>query len=90
MLARRLDVPVVVSALVDRNADHRRDKLPKRKDIKSEELKTKNTVVLVYRKSYYDIEETDFEDIVLSVDRSGVLEDLQLTYNTHTFKVYRK
>ena len=90
MLARHLDAPVVVSALVERKVDRRRDKLPKRKDIKSEELKSQDTVVLVYRKSYYDIEEKDFEDIVLSVDRSGVLEAIELGYNTHTFKVYKR
>lgn len=89
MLARHLDAPVVVSALVERKVDRRRDKLPKRKDIKSEELKNQDTVVLVYRENYYINSEGDFEDIVLSVDRHGELEALQFAYNTHTFKVYK-
>ena len=90
MLARHLDVPVVISALVERKVDRRRDKLPKRKDIKSEELKPQDTVVLVYRENYYINSEGDFEDIVLSVDRCGVLEAIELGYNVHTFKVYKR
>ena len=90
MLAKRLDVPVVVSALVERKVDRRRDKLPKRKDIKSEVLKGFDTVVLVYRENYYINSEADFEDIVLSVDRSGELEAIELGYNVHTFKVYKR
>ena len=87
MLARRIDAPVVVSALVERNVERRRDKLPKRKDIKSEELKFLDTVVLVYRENYYELKEMDFEDIVLSVDRRTELEALQLAYDPYTFEV---
>lgn len=90
MLARHLDVPVVISALVERKVDRRRDKLPKRKDIKSEELKSQDTVVLVYRENYYINAEGDFVDIVLSVDRCGELEAIELGYNTHMFKVYKR
>ncbi len=90
MLARHLDAPVVVSALVERKVERRRNKLPKRKDIKLEELKTRDTVIVVYRENYYELREEDFEDIVLSVDRNGELEAIELGYNTHTFKVYRK
>ena len=90
MLARRIDAPVVVSALVERKVDRRRDKLPQRKDIKSEELKFFDTVVLVYRENYYINSEGDFEDIVLSVDRCGELEAIELGHNTHMFKVYKR
>jgi capsular polysaccharide biosynthesis protein len=90
ILARHLDASVVVSALVERKVDRRRDKLPKRKDIKLEELKNQDTVVLVYRENYYINSEADFEDIVLSVDRNRVLEAIELAYNTHTFKVDKR
>ena len=90
MLARHLDAPVIVSALVERKVDRRRDKLPKRKDIKLEELKAQDTVVLVYRENYYKCLDCDFEDIVLSVDRRGELEAIELGYNVHTFKVYKR
>ena len=90
MLARHLDAPVIVSALVERKVDRRRDKLPKRKDIKSEELKAQDTVVLVYRENYYINSEGDFEDVVLGVDRCGELEAIELGYNVHTFKVYKR
>jgi hypothetical protein len=90
MLARHLDAPVIVSALVERKVDRRRDKLPKRKDIKLEELKNQDTVVLVYRENYYKCFDGDFEDIVLSVDRCGELEAIELGYNVHTFKVYKR
>lgn len=90
MLARKLNVPIVVSALVERKVERRRNKLPKRKDIKSEVLKSFDTVVLVYRENYYKCFEGDFEDIVLSVDRRGELEAIELGYNVHTFKVYKR
>ena len=90
MLARRIDAPVVVSALVERKVDRRRDKLPKRKDIKSEELKAQDTVICVYRENYYELKEMDCEDIVLSVDRRGELEALQLAYDPYTFEVCRR
>ena len=89
MLARQFDIPVVVGALVERGVDRRRDKLPKRKDIKSEELKRLDTLILVYREGYYDFDD-ESNNALLSIDRRGKLEALRLAYNPHTFKIYKR
>ena len=89
MLASKLGVPVIVSALVERKVERRKNKIPKRQDIKSEILKKFDTVLIVYRDGYYNIDDEKF-DFLLTQDKCGKLDTIELAYNPYTFKVYKR
>ncbi len=79
MIAEQTDIPIVVSCLVHRYVDDRDDCHPWREDMKSEELAKMETVLLVYREDYYEMEHYTRKAEVL-VDRGESKEIVQLRY----------
>ena len=79
MIAEQMQIPIVVSCLVRRDVDDRDDCHPRREDMKSEDLAKMDTVLLVYREDYYELEQkTRLAEVV--VDRGESMEMVRLRY----------
>ena len=79
MIAEQMDIPIVVSCLVHRYVDDRDDCHPLREDMKSEELAKMDTVLLVYREDYYEMEHYTRKAEVV-IDRGDSKEMVRLRY----------
>ena len=78
-IAKDYDIPIIVSALVSREVENRDDYHPTRADIKNKHLKERDTVMLVYREGYYDLDNYD-GDAELIIDRRGEVNREELFY----------
>ena len=78
-VAKDYDIPIIVSALVSRDVEKRDDYHPTRADIKNKHLKAQDTVLLVYREGYYDLDNYD-GDAELFIDRRGEVNREELFY----------
>ena len=82
-LAKELNIIIVVDALVHRRVDHRRNKIPKRRDIKVRSLRNMLTVIAVYREGYYKVNNTNNRaTIIIYSKKSG--EQIKTIYSHHT------
>lgn len=79
MIAEQMNIPIVVSCLVHRYVDDRDDCHPHREDMKSEGLAKMDTVLLVYREDYYELEQNSRKAEVV-VDRGESKEMVRLRY----------
>lgn len=78
-IAKDYDIPIVISALVSREVENRDDYHPTRADIKNKHLKAQDTVLLVYREGYYDLDNNE-GDAELFIDRRGEVNREELFY----------
>ena len=86
-IAQEFDIPIIVSALVSRAVDNRGDCRPHRQDIKSSDLNAKDTVLLVFREGYYDLDGTNYL-AELIIDECGEINRLPLRYSPRLMKFY--
>ena len=87
MVAEQMQIPIVVSCLVQREVDDRDDCHPRREDMRSSDLAKMDTVLLVYRESYYDLDCIDMTTELL-VDRGETKEVVMLRYNRNRIMFY--
>jgi hypothetical protein len=80
MIATQTQIPILVSCLVKREVDDRDDCHPLREDMKSEELANSDTVMLVYRNNYYNLD-LPYDEAELIIDKNGALETTLFHYN---------
>lgn len=87
MIAEQMQIPIVVDCLVRREVEDRDDCQPHREDMKSSDLAKMDTVLLIYRESYYDLDSTDMTT-ELMIDRGGKKEIVMLRYVVSRMKFY--
>lgn len=86
-IAEQMRIPIIVDCLVNREVEDREDCHPRREDMKSAELSKMDTVLLVYRESYYDLDSTD-TTTELIIDEGETKKAVMLRYVVSRLKFY--
>ena len=90
MLARNLNIPIICVSQLSRNVERREDKKPMMSDLRDSGAieQDADLILLLYRQSYYNKEEQDFEndegvdeiDINICKNRNGPIGNLKLRF----------
>ena len=88
ILARELDIPIIVLSQLSRSVEQRQDKHPMLSDLRDSGAieQDADIVTFLYRDAYYNIDErkdTDTTEIIISKNRNGATGTMNLAFEKH-------